>query len=65
MIELNYNNLDERTQTYLYELSKKDVERRYGEQLWAYAIKHDLDYDELVKEETLRNLYNYRYVFKV
>ena len=65
MIELNYNNLDEQTQAYLYELSKKDVESRYGEQLWAYAIKHGLDYDALLEQETQRNLYNYRYVFKV
>ena len=65
MIKLNYNNLDEETQSYLHSLSKKDVERRFGEQLWEYAIKHQLDYDELVEEETIRNLYNYKYVFNI
>ncbi len=65
MIKLNYSNLDEQTQNYLHSLSKKDVERRYGEQLWAYAIKHGLDYDELLETETIKNLYSYRYVFKI
>ncbi|MBW8244854.1 hypothetical protein K1F50_18750 [Muricauda oceani] len=65
MIEPDYNNLDKETQSYLHSLSKKDVERRFGRQLWEYALKHRLDYDELVEEETIRNLYNYKYVFNI
>ena len=65
MIKLNYNNLDEETQAYLHSLSKNDVERRFGEQLWEYAIDHQLDYDELIEEETIRNLYNYKYKFSI
>ena len=65
MIALNYNNLDEETQAYLYSLSKKDVEMRFEEQLWAYAVKDDLDYDQLLEMETQRNLYNYKYVFNL
>ena len=65
MITFNYNNLNEETQAYLHELSKKDVESRYGQQLWAYSLKHGLDYDALLEQETQRNLYNYKYVFKV
>ncbi|MBC31430.1 MAG: hypothetical protein CMH48_11365 [Muricauda sp.] len=65
MIKLTFNNLDEETQDYLHSLSKKDVERRFGEQLWEYAVKHGLDYDELLEKETMRNLYNYKYVFAI
>ena len=65
MIELNYNNLDMETQAYLRSLSKKDVERRFGGQLWEHALKHGVDYDELVEMETQRNLYNYKYVFNI
>lgn len=65
MIRLNYNNLDEDTQSYLHDLSKKDVERRFAEQLWAYAKKNGLDYDQLLEQETQRNLYNYKFVFNI
>ena len=65
MIELNYSHLDKETQSYLRSLSKKDVERRFGGQLWEYALKHRLDYEELLEEETIRNLYNYKYVFNI
>ena len=65
MIKLNYNNLDEETQTYLHSLSKKDVERRYSKQLWEYARDNQLDYDQLVENETMRNLYNYKYIFNI
>ncbi len=65
MIELNYSNLDEQTQAYLHSLSKKDVELRFGQQLWAHAKKYGLDYDELLEAETQRNLYNYKYVFNI
>ena len=65
MIKLNFNNLDEETQSYLHSLSKKDVESRYGKQWWEYAINHQLDYNKLVEDETIRNLYNYKYIFNI
>ncbi len=65
MIQLNYNNLDSDTQSYLHSLSKKDVEMRFGSQLWEHALKHGVDYEQLLEEETIRNLYNYKYVFNI
>ena len=65
MIRLNYNNLDGDTQSYLHELSKKDVERKLGAQLWEYALKHRLDYNQVLEEEATRNLYNYKIVFNI
>ena len=65
MIHLNYNNLDEATQERLLNMSKKDVEKRFGEQLKNYAKKHYTNYQALLEEEAIRNLYNYKYVFKI
>jgi hypothetical protein len=65
MVYLNYNNLDNDTQLHLISKSKKDVEKRFGEQLRNYAKEHDVNYDTLLEEEAIRNLYNYKYVFKI
>lgn len=65
MVYLNYNNLDEATQKRLLSMSKKDVESRLGEQLKHYAREHVINYDSLLEEEAIRNLYNYDYVFNI
>ena len=65
MVYLNYNNLDEETQECLLSMSKEDVESRFGEQLRNYAETQYLDYDELVEQEAMRNLYTYDYVFNI
>lgn len=65
MVYLNYNNLDAETQNRLLQNSKQDVERQSGPDLKAYAIAHHLDYDTLLEEEAIRNLYNYKYVFNI
>ncbi|MCX2682173.1 hypothetical protein OOZ15_19690 [Galbibacter sp. EGI 63066] len=65
MVYLNYNNLDAGTQERLLSMSKKDVESRFGEQLKSYAREHYINYDTLLEEEAIRNLYNYDYVFNI
>mgnify|MGYP007101556760 CR=1 FL=1 len=65
MVYLNYTNLDTETQQRLVSVSKKDVEHKFGNDLKAYAIENHLDYDALLEEEALRNLYSYDYVFNI
>ena len=65
MVYLNYNNLDAETQNRLLENSKMDIEAQCGNDLKAYAIENHLDYDTLLEEEAVRNLYNYKYVFNI
>ena len=65
MIYLNYNNLDAETQEQLMSDSKEDVERRLGDELRAYANKHRLNYQTLLEEEAIKNLYSYQYVFNI
>ena len=65
MVYLNYSNLDSKTQERLVSVSKKDVEQKFGNDLKQYAKVHHLEYDALLEEEALRNLYSYRYVFNI
>ena len=65
MIYLNYTNLDKETQERLLLMSKKEVEHRFGEQLKNYAQQKDVNYDTLLEEEAIRNLYNYDFVFNM
>lgn len=65
MVYLNYNNLDGDTQNHLLSMSKKDIERCFGKQLRDYAREHFVNYETLLEEEAIRNLYNYKYVFNI
>ncbi len=65
MVYLNYNNLDEQTQEQLITVSKGDIEQQFGQQLKNYAKEHHLNYETLLQEEAIRNLYNYNYVFSI
>ncbi len=65
MVYLNYNNLDEKTQVDLLKNSKKEIERKIGAELRAYAKANGLDYTELLEEEAIRNLYNHEYIFNI
>lgn len=65
MVYLNYNNLDNETQQRLLSVSKEDVESKFGDDLKAYAKSHHLNYDVILEEEAIRNLYNYQYVFNI
>lgn len=63
MVHLSYNDLDSETQNRLLSMSKKEVESNFGEQLRNYTKEHYVNYETLLEEEAIRNLYNYKYVF--
>ena len=65
MIYLNYTNLDTETQNRLLTMSKTDVEQQCGKNLKAYAIENHLDYNTLLEEEAIKNLYAYQFVFNI
>ena len=65
MVYINYNNLDSETQERLVSVSKKDVEQKFGNDLKRYAKEYHLEYDMLLEEEAIRNLYSYDYVFNI
>jgi len=65
MVYLNYTNLDEETQERLITSSREDIENKFGENLKVYAKEHHLNYETLLQEESIRNLYNYNFVFNI
>lgn len=65
MVELNYNNLDAETQEKLLSTSKTEIEKRFGKDLKTYALENGLNFDELLNEEAIRNLYNYQFMFRL
>lgn len=65
MVYLNYTNLDEATQERLLSMSKKEVESRFGKQLKNYAKEHFVNYQTLLKEEAIRNLFNFKFIFNI
>lgn len=62
---LNFNNLDRETQEKLMQQSKQEVERKFGEHLKKYAAENHLDYDSLLEEEAIKNLYNHKFKFTI
>ncbi len=65
MVYLNYNNLDAQTQENLIAVSQKEIEQQFGEELKEYAKENHLNYETLLQEEAIRNLYNFSYVFNI
>jgi len=65
MAYLNYTNLDTETQQRLVSVSKKDVEQKFGNDLKRYAKEYHIEYDTLLEEEAIRNLYSYDNVFNI
>lgn len=65
MVYLNYNNLDKQTQEKLLYQSKAEIEKRYGRELQIYTVTNKLDYDLILEEEAIRNLYTYTFIFTV
>jgi ABC-type transporter MlaC component len=65
MVYINYNNLDDETQQRLVTVSKKDVEQKFGNDLKRYTEENHIEYDTLLEEVAIRNLYSYDYVFNI
>lgn len=62
---LNFNDLDEDTQENLMRQSIAEVERKFGVDIKAYAKANHLDYETILEEEAIRNLYNYKFTFGI
>ncbi|WP_299555284.1 hypothetical protein [Seonamhaeicola sp.] len=65
MITLNYNNLDAETQEWLLSKSKAEIKERHGNELKAFSEQHQLNFEDVLYEEAIKNLYNYKYIFNI
>ncbi|MEO2071123.1 MAG: hypothetical protein ABGW99_07245 [Zunongwangia sp.] len=65
MIYLNFTDLSEETQNRLLEDSKKDVERKFGDDIRKYVKENYISFETMIEEEAIRNLYSYTFVFNI
>ncbi|MCX2838406.1 hypothetical protein HC174_12055 [Salinimicrobium sp. CDJ15-81-2] len=65
MIYLNFSDLTEEAQNRLLENSKKDVERKFGNDIRKYVRENYTCFKTMVEEEALRNLYSYTFIFNI
>ncbi len=65
MVYLNFTDLSEETQNRLLETSKEDVKRKFGEAIRKYVNENHTNFETMIEEEALRNLYSYKYVFNI
>jgi len=65
MIHLNFSDLSEEAQERLLEISKKDVERKFGNAIRKGSSENRPNFETLIEEEAQRNLYSYKYVFNI
>ena len=65
MVYLNFTDLSEEAQNRLLELSKKDVERKFGDSIRKYVRENYTSFETMIEEEALRNLYSYTFKFSI
>ena len=65
MIYLNFSDLNGEAKERLLERSKKDVTNKFGREIRKYAKENCTDFETMIEEEALRNLYTFKYVFKI
>ena len=63
MVYLNFTDLSEEAQNRLLENSKKDVERKFGDDIRKYVRENQTCFETTIAQEAFRNLYSYKYVF--
>lgn len=65
MVYLNFTDLNEETQNRLLEASKKDVERKFGDDIRKYVKENYTNLETILEEEAMRNLYSYTFIFNI
>ncbi|MFD1616408.1 hypothetical protein [Gelatiniphilus marinus] len=65
MVYLNFTDLSEEAQNRLLENSKKDVERKFGDAIRKYVQENHTNFETMIEEEAIRNLYSYKFIFNV
>ena len=65
MVRLNFMDLSEEAKDRLIQIARKEVEQQFGKDIGEYAKNSLANYEELIREEAQRKLYDYHYVFKV
>jgi len=65
MIYLKFQDLSLEKQEELLQVSRERVIHIFGESIRKYVDETGEDYEHLIDEETIKNLYSYDYVFNI
>ncbi|WP_026753653.1 hypothetical protein [Sediminibacter sp. Hel_I_10] len=65
MIHIKFQDLSEEKQEELLQVSRQHVTHIYGESIQKYVDETGADYDSLIDEEMIKNLYTYNFVFNI
>jgi hypothetical protein len=65
MIYIKFQDLSEEKQEELLQVSREHVTHLFGESIKEYVKETGADYEKLIDEEMIKNLYSYSYVFNI
>lgn len=65
MIHLKFKDLSLEKQEELLQVSREHVSYIFGESIRKYVNETGEDFDRLIEEETIKNLYRYKFLFTV
>ncbi|WP_421810719.1 hypothetical protein [Flagellimonas sp.] len=65
MIYIKFQDLSLEKQEELLEVSREHVTHLFGDSIKKYVSETGADYERLIEEETIKNLYSYDYVFNI
>ena len=65
MIYLKFQDLSSEKQEELLQVSREHVTHIFGESIRKYVDETGEDFESLIDEETIKNLYSYDYVFNI
>lgn len=65
MIHLKFQDLSLEKQEEILKVSREHVTHLFGESIRKYVDETGEDFDRLIDEETIKNLYSYDYVFNI
>ncbi|TXN34959.1 hypothetical protein FVB32_10190 [Flagellimonas hymeniacidonis] len=65
MIYIKFQDLSEEKQEELLKVSREHVTYLFGDSIKKYVDKTGADFERLIDEETIKNLYTYDYFFNI
>lgn len=65
MIYIIFQDLSAEKQEELLQVSREHVTHLYGDSIKKYVDETGADYDSLIEEEMIKNLYTYNFVFNM
>ncbi len=65
MIYIKFQDLSEEKQEELLKVSREHVIHLFGESIQKFVDETGADFDKLIDEEMIKNLYTYNFVFNI